>query len=88
MTNTKVIQAFIQAVLEVVTLVERADTLAQSYKAKYQAINPDLTGTNLTPAQLSALNTWVQSLHSLAIDAVVTVAKNKTQPSHGTGALN
>lgn len=85
--NTKIVQAFIQAVIEVTNKVIEADNLAQTYKAKWIALNPNLTGTNLTPAQVSVVNTWITSLNNLKNDPVVTVAQNKNQPSHGISAL-
>lgn len=85
--NTKIVQAFIQAVKEVSDKVIEADNLAQAYKTKWQALNPDLTNTNLTAGQVSAVNTWITSLNTLRNDAVVTTVQGKDQPSHGTGAL-
>jgi len=85
--NTKIVQAFIQALVEVTNHVVEADNLAQIYKAKWIALNPNLTGTNLTAAQIAAVNTWITSLNTLRNDVVVTTVQNKSQPSHGTGAL-
>jgi hypothetical protein len=87
LANTKHVQAFVQAVKEVSDLVIQADALAQDYKTKWQAINPDLTGTNLTAGQVSAVNNWITSLNTLRNDAVVTTIQGKDQPSHGTKAL-
>ena len=85
--TTKIIQAFIQAAKEVAGIVNQADTKAQAYKAKYVALNPDLTGTNISQIQLNALNTWIAELHTLATSSVVSVIESKDQPSHGTIAL-
>lgn len=85
--NTKIVQAFIQAVKEVVDKVQAADTLAQAYKTKWVALNPDLTGTNLTQAQVTAVNTFIADLNTLANSAVATTINSKNQPSHGTVAL-
>jgi len=87
LANTKYVQAFIQAVKEVADLVIKADALAQDYKTKWQAINPDLTGTNLTAGQVNAVNIWITSLNDLRNDVVVTTVEGKSQISHGTGAL-
>ena len=87
LVNTKVVQAFIQAVKETADLVVKADVKAQAYKAKWIAKNPDLTGTNLTQVQVNVVNTFITDLHTLAAGAVVTTVQGKDQPSHGTGAL-
>ena len=83
----KIVQAFIEAVNKVADIVEQADSLAQDYKTKWIALNPDLDGTNLTSGQVSAVNTWITNLNDLANDAVVNIARSKRQPSHGSGAL-
>lgn len=77
----------VQALIEVSNKVIEADTLAQGYKTKYQLLNPDLTDTNLTTAQLTAINTFITSLNTLRNDVVVTTVQSKNHPSHGTGAL-
>ena len=87
LANTKIVQALVQALVEVSDLVIQADTLAQDYKTKWQALNPDLTETNLTPGQVAAINTWITSLNTLRNDVVVTTVQDKDQPSHGTEAL-
>lgn len=84
----KIVQAFVEAVSEVADAIIAADALAQDYKTKWQALNPDLTDTNLSSAQVSDVNTWITSLNTLRNDAIVTTVKNKTQKSHGTRALN
>jgi len=83
----KIVQAFIQAVKDIANKVIEADTLAQSYKAKYIALNPDLTDTNLTSQQVSAVNTWIEALNDLRNDAVVTTVETKDIPTHGVKAL-
>lgn len=85
--NTKIVQALIQALIEVSDKIIEADDLADMYKAKYQALSPDLTGTDLTPAQLSAIMTFITDLNTLRNSAVVTTVKSKDVPSQGTGAL-
>ena len=87
LAKQKIVQALIQAVKEVSDLVIKADTLAQSYKAKYQALNPDLSGTSLISAQLQAVNNFITDLNTLRNSSVVTVVQSKDIPSHGTGAL-
>ena len=88
LANTKIVQAFIEAVKDVTEKVTEANDLAQSYKSKWIALNPDLIGTNLTANQLSVINNFVKELDILANNIVVTTVKNKSIPSHGTGALD
>lgn len=83
----KIVQAFVEAVKEVSDLVIKADDLAQAYKAKFQALNPTLTGTALTQAQINAVNTWATALNNLRNDVVVTTVQNRSVDTHGTGAL-
>ena len=87
LSNTKVVQAYVQAVKEVATAVVKANNIAQGYKDKFVALNPDLTGTNLTAGQQTAVNTFVSDLNALATGAVVTTVSSKDVPSHGTKAL-
>jgi len=83
----KIVQAMIQALVEVSNIVIKADDVAQGYKTKYQALNPDLSGTNLTAGQLAAVNNFIGDLNALRNSAVVTTVMNKDFPSHGTEAL-
>ena len=84
----KIIQSFIEAVKEISDKVKEADVLAKDYKAKFVALNPDLTDTNLTQDKINQINVWVQSLSNLASDSVVTMVENKNSPTHSTRALN
>lgn len=86
-SNTKIVQALVQALVDVSNKVVIANNAAQSYKTKFQNINPDLTGTGLTSGQITAINTWLASLNSLATDNLVTTVQGKNQSSHGTSAL-
>lgn len=85
--NTKIVQALIEALKEVSDLVIKSDVLAQDYKAKFQALGVNLSGTSLTQAQVNAIITFVDDLNALRNSAVVTTVQSKSQPSHGTGAL-
>lgn len=85
--NTKIVQSLIQGLIEVADLVEQANTKAQNYKSKYQAINPDLADTNITAAQVTAANAFMSELNTLANSAVVTTLKEKDHPSHGVKSL-
>ena len=87
-SNKKIVQSFITAVKEIADLVVAADTKAQAYKAKWVALNPDLTGTNLTAAQVTAVNAWITALHAVATDPVVTIANSKYIASHDTKGLD
>ena len=84
----KVVQSLIQALIEVSDLVIKADDLAQGYKAKFVALNPDLTDTVLTSAQMTAINSFLSDLTALRNNVVVTTVQSKEVPSHGTGALD
>jgi hypothetical protein len=84
----KIAQSFIQAFNEVTAKIKQVDALAQDYKAKYQALNPDLAGTAITAGNLSDMNTLINSLNTLASDPVVATIESKSVPSHGTGALD
>lgn len=85
--NTKIVQAYIQALIEAVILIQQADSVAQKYKTKFIALNPNLTGTNITQAQINAVNNFINDLHSLAVSQVATVVKSKDIPSHGKSLL-
>lgn len=86
--NTKIVQAYIQALVSVINQVVSANTLGQTAKAKYVAKNPDLTGTNITEAQITAVNAFLVDLNTLATGGVATTILAKDQPSHGTTALD
>lgn len=86
--NTKIVQAYIQGLVDVVKLVKAADTLGQAIKTKYTTKNPSLVGTNITAAQITAVNTFLTSLNALATGATATTILSKDQPSHGQGALD
>lgn len=88
LSTTKTVQAYIQALNEVVVLLKQADVKAQAYKALFVSKNPDLSGTNITQAQINAVNTFISDLNTLANGAVATTIQNKNIPSHGTTALN
>lgn len=81
----KVVQRYIQGVLEPVDLIEQADALLQCYKVRFVDKNPDLTSTNITQAQINALAIWINDVHAVATSAVVTTLKNKDQPSVRAG---
>ena len=83
----KVIQAYIQALNEVVDLVQKADVKAQAYKAKFITSALDLSGTNITQGQINAVNIFINDLNVLANGTVATTIKLKDQPSHGTKSL-
>lgn len=88
LANTKVVQAYIQGLVDVVRLIQSANTLGQAIKAKYLAKNPSLVGTNITAGQITAVNTFLSDLSTLASSGTATVILTKDQPSHGTGALD
>jgi len=83
----KVAQALIQGAIEVIDLVQAADTKLDSFVAQFDTKGIDLANTNITDAQLAALRTFKAELNALATGAVATTIKGKDHPSHGTGAL-
>lgn len=87
LANTKVVQAYIQGLIEVGELIKKADDLGQSLKTKFVTKNPDLTGTNITSAQITAVNNFLTDLNNLRNSVVVTTVDGKDVPSHGTIAL-
>ena len=87
MHPNKIVQAYIQALLKVVKKVDEANALAQAYKAKFIALNPDLSNSPLTPAQITAVNNFITSINDISTGTVATIVRSKDHPSHGTGAL-
>lgn len=87
MQKEKIVQALIEAINDIADKVVSANDLAKDYKAKFQAAGVDLDGTGLTQVQVDALMAWLTAINAVATDAVVTVARNKQQQTHGTKAL-
>jgi len=85
--NTKIVQSYIQAMIQVINLLQQSDELAQYYRTKWIEKDPDLEGTNITAAQITAVNNFINELNSLATGSVATVIKSKDAPSHDTKAL-
>jgi len=86
--NTKIVQAYVEGLVDVVKILRSANEKAQALKTKFTFKNPDLTGTNVTAAQVTAVNNFISDLSTLSNSAVSTTLLNKNQPSHGTGALD
>ena len=87
--STKVVQSYIQELIDkVIAPLKEADTNAQALKAKFVAKNPDLTGTNISAANITALNTFISGMNALATGGVVTTLEGKNVPSHGGEALD
>lgn len=86
--NEKIVQALIQAIVNISKKIIEADDLAQMYKTKFVNLKPDLSGTNISATQLNAINIWFDTLNSLRNDNIITIAMNKNQSSHGTKALD
>ena len=84
----KIVQSYIQALIEVVDLVQKADDVAQYYKSKFVFKNPDLTGTNITQAQINAVNAFLSDINDLATGQVATIVRSKDVPSQGTRSLD
>lgn len=84
----KVVQSFVTAIKEVVDIIVVADTKMQAYKTRYQALNPSLSGTNVTQAQLIALNGWISDLNTLATSAVVTTVNEKHVKGHDVKGID
>lgn len=87
LSKEKIVQALIEAVNDVADQVVEANGKAQDYKTKFQTLNPDLAGTVISAADLTAINAWLTDLNILANSAVVSSAKAKQQSTHGTKAL-
>ena len=83
----KIVQAYVEALNEVFDLVQQADVKAQAYKAKFDAVNPDLKGTNLSSVEVTALNSFITELNVLAKNINAKAIQTRKQPSHGTKAL-
>jgi len=84
----KYVQAFVQIMNRVVDLEQQADTIVQEAKTKFLDLGIDLSDTNLTPAQISAISNHINSLNDLATGAVATFVKEKNMPSHGTKLID
>ena len=88
LSNTKIVQSYIQGLVEVVKKLQEVNIKATNLKSKFDTKNPDLTGTNITSAQINAVNTFLTNIDSLATGTTATAILNKDQPSHGTQALD
>jgi len=86
--KNKIAQSLIQGAIEVIDLIQEADTKLDVYVSLFDAHGIDLTDTNITAGQLAALRTFKTDLDALANGVVATTLKSKDQPSHGTDALN
>jgi len=84
----KIVQSFITGLKEVVDLVKQADVLAQGYKTKWLIINPDLTGTNLSASDVTAINTFIGDLNNLGTGGVASKIDSKYIPSHDTKGVD
>ncbi len=87
-SNTKIVQSYIQLLIKAVELIENADILVQEGKTKFIAKNPDLSGTNITQAQITAVNNFINDLNVLVTSQTATVLKSKNVPSHDTKLLD
>jgi len=85
--KNKIAQALVQGAIEVIDLIQEADTKLDDFVTKFDAKGIDLTDTNITAGQLAALRTFKTDLNALANGVVSTTLKSKDHPSHGTGAL-
>ena len=84
----KVIQAYIQGLIEVADLLDQAKAKADNYKTLFDAVGLNLDDTNITAAQITSVNTWIADIDAVATSAVATTVKSKDHPSHGTKALS
>ena len=87
LVKQKKVQAYIQGLNEVYTLIAQANVKAQDYKSRFEALGIDLSDTNITSAQITALNTQLTALNDLDNSAVAVAIRSKDHPSHGTKAL-
>jgi hypothetical protein len=89
--DTKVVQSLIQATLRNITSLESVEVNLQAVKTKFEDINPNLTGTNLTTQQaidakalINEFTTFLQTTHA----AIIATLKSKDCPSHDEKALD
>ena len=82
LANTKIVQAYIQSLIEVVNLIDKAKDKANAIKEKFVSLNPSLLGTSITQIQINAINTFIIAINDLANSQVSVVLKTKNQPSH------
>lgn len=84
----KIIQSFISAFNIEARKIESARIQLNNYKAKYQNLNPGLTDTNLTPADVQAMNNYLNTLNTLCNQGIVSTIESKDIPSHDTKGLD
>jgi hypothetical protein len=70
-SNTKIVQSYIQGLVQIAKQLRQLDQQADLLKSKFDGKSVDLTGTNITSAQLTAVNTFLNNLSSLSDSAVV-----------------
>ena len=83
----KIVQALIQTVIEADKKFQEGNDILQTAKTNFQALGVDLTGTNLTAAQITAINNYAVAAQALVDSSVVAAAKSKNVPSHSSGVL-
>ena len=87
-SKTKIVQAYIQGLVDIVRHIQSANEQAILLKAKFDAKGVDLSGTNITNAQITAVNNFISNLDALATSSVANAIANKDQPSHSLKALD
>ena len=83
----KIVQALIQTIIEADRDFQRGNDKIQTAKANFQALGIDLADTNLTAAQVTAINGYANDAQALVDNPVVAAAKSKDIPSHSSGVL-
>lgn len=83
----KIVQALIQSIIEIDGHIEKANNIAQTVKAKFQALGIDPTDTGLTSDQITAINTYFDEVQAVKDSPVATIAKSKDVSSHSSGVL-
>jgi len=83
----KLVQALIQTIIEADRDFQRGNDKLQTAKVNFLALGIDLTDTNLTTAQVTAINGYANDAQALVDSPIVAAAKSKDIPSHSSGAL-
>jgi len=88
LSSSKVVQAYIQGMLEVSNELLVSYEKAKNFKSQFEKIMVDIkTVSELSEEDLEAINTFHQTLDILAKYTIINTLKIKDVPSHGIAAL-
>jgi hypothetical protein len=88
MTKHKIVQSFITGFNEQARLVQAARDALSAYKSKWQLLNPNTTGTNLTSQQVSDMGSYLSQLTTVCNLPIVAAIEAKDIPSHDVKGLD